>query len=108
VRAPTSAPLLRTNGVAGSTGSPVFGSFLMVTPRASLLWKPSRSLQTAPDSYAERLTFDPMAELVMTRRLEPDDARLSPSGAIAPTQMPNSGGQSSTNVHVGRVQLFGT
>jgi hypothetical protein len=37
VRTPSSTPLALTSGATRSTGSPVFGSVVVVVPRASLL-----------------------------------------------------------------------
>ena len=52
VRAPTSAPFVRTSGLAGlmalpsaSVVRPVTGSTCVLTPRPSLLWKPSPPLR---------------------------------------------------------------
>jgi len=62
VRTPSSAPVLRTSGVAESTGSPDFGSTLIVTPRASLLWKPVPALTKYSVLYQGPNTNDAFGE----------------------------------------------
>ena len=47
LRKPTSRARERTRGVTLSAASPVFGSSVIVVPRASLLWKPLPMLKYA-------------------------------------------------------------
>ena len=44
MRTPSSAPRVPTSGVTFDTGAPEVGSTVVVTPRASLEWKPSPKL----------------------------------------------------------------
>ena len=45
LRRPASYPVVRTSGSTRCTGSLVFGSTVIVVPRASLLWKPCPQLR---------------------------------------------------------------